>query len=208
LCHHTDPDDGEFHIFFDANQAIYTRSFAPPAGMVRCNLAENHRNPRTVCELLHSVCDTPITTRLRDSRPIERVATDGAESLVKATRRTLHRIINEDAVPPGEVAILTVRKAEDSILAREDKLGNFRLHIGRPGSRRAPGKISLYSIHRFKGLESDVVLLIVEEPGHKPRQPLNDLIYIGASRARGHLVLLGREATLHQLHEGAAAGVE
>ncbi|MDP6802641.1 MAG: ATP-binding domain-containing protein [Gemmatimonadota bacterium] len=131
-----------------------------------------------------------------------------AESLVKATRRTLHRIINEDAVPPGEVAILTVRKAEDSILAREDKLGNFRLHIGRPGSRRAPGKISLYSIHRFKGLESDVVLLIVEEPGHKPRQPLNDLIYIGASRARGHLVLLGREATLHRLHEGAAAGVE
>lgn len=48
---------------------------------------------------------------------------------------------------------------------------------------------------RFKGLESPVVIL-AEIDSRVPAEQLAGLLYVGATRARTHLVVIGSEATL------------
>lgn len=46
------------------------------------------------------------------------------------------------------------------------------------------------TIHRYKGLESPVVVL-AEIDERIPAEELSSLLYVGASRARSHLVIIG-----------------
>jgi hypothetical protein len=50
----------------------------------------------------------------------------------------------------------------------------------------APNEIRVSSVHRFKGLESKVVLLVEEPKGFTPN--LVPILYIACSRAMTHLV--------------------
>ena len=59
------------------------------------------------------------------------------------------------------------------------------------------------TIRRFKGLERPVVVLVELDPAD-PR--LDRLLYVGASRARQHLVVIGPAAVLERLgRPGSAA---
>jgi superfamily I DNA/RNA helicase len=56
-------------------------------------------------------------------------------------------------------------------------------------------EVRLSTIHRFKGLESPVVVL-AEIDGRVDEAQLAGLLYVGATRARTHLVVIGAEETL------------
>jgi ATP-dependent exoDNAse (exonuclease V) beta subunit len=60
------------------------------------------------------------------------------------------------------------------------------LPTGRSGVRVA-------TIHRFKGLESPVVVL-AELDSRVPAEQLPGLVYVGATRARSHLVVIGSDS--------------
>ncbi len=52
---------------------------------------------------------------------------------------------------------------------------------------------AISTIHRFKGLESPVVIL-AEIDSRVPAEQLPGLLYVGATRARTHLVVIGSAA--------------
>ena len=56
-------------------------------------------------------------------------------------------------------------------------------------------EIRLSTIHRSKGLESPVVIL-AEVDSRVPTPQLAGLLYVGASRARTHLVVIGASDTV------------
>jgi len=68
----------------------------------------------------------------------------------------------------------------------------------------APGKVPFESIHRFKGLERPVVVLV--DIGAYVEQDNAELLYVGLTRARLHLVVVGAKATIAAL--GSRADVE
>ena len=65
------------------------------------------------------------------------------------------------------------------------------------------GEVRVATIHRYKGLEAPVVVL-AEIDGRIPEEELASLLYVGASRARSHLVIIAsNELSARVLAEGA-----
>jgi hypothetical protein len=54
------------------------------------------------------------------------------------------------------------------------------------------------TIRRFKGLERPVIILV--ELSTTDAKMLDRLLYVGGSRAKQHLVVIGRAAALARLH--------
>ncbi|NJO84477.1 MAG: ATP-binding domain-containing protein [Blastochloris sp.] len=66
-------------------------------------------------------------------------------------------------------------------------LGQFRLTWNMNSSDKRTVRVS--TIHAFKGLESPVIILTELDAVYK--DTLDQLLYIGISRARNHLVIIG-----------------
>jgi superfamily I DNA/RNA helicase len=85
-------------------------------------------------------------------------------------------------VTPDSIAILSPRRFESSIASR---LGGLAVGIVDCSGQRPepePGTISFSTIHAFKGLESEAVMLVDVDDLTSDRS--RALLYVGASRAR------------------------
>jgi superfamily I DNA/RNA helicase len=63
-------------------------------------------------------------------------------------------------------------------------------------------EVRVATIHRYKGLESPVVVL-AEIDERVAEEELRSLLYVGATRARSHLVVVAGESTASGLSSGA-----
>jgi hypothetical protein len=122
-------------------------------------------------------CDGP------PGRPVETIEFTTEHDLHKKVRQQLYRLVTEGKVPHGDVVILTPCGVNRTGFPPGTELGNFKL-VDAPPS--APNEIRVSSVHRFKGLESKVVLLVEEPRGFTPN--LVQILYIACSRAMTHLV--------------------
>ena len=114
----------------------------------------------------------------------------------------LRRIIDAGRVPASDVVVLTPRSNRSSWLVRADgqpvEAWPYRLmpEYGPEGSVLPPptkgNEVRVATIHRYKGLESPVVVL-AEIDGRVPEEELASLLYVGATRARSHLVVVASE---------------
>ncbi len=114
----------------------------------------------------------------------------------EALRRVLERLIEKDEFRPEQIAVLTAAQESISALAPGGKIGAY-------GTTRhvleVAGKVLIQTIQRFKGLERPVVILAgLEDPPEHIRSEQRQL-YVGMSRARVHLVVIGRPAILDPL---------
>lgn len=109
-------------------------------------------------------------------------------SLRSCGERTGHRIV-EQKISTDRIVVLTTRAPEKSPLHRAERLGNTTLVP--LGHATGPGEVRFTSLHKFKGLESDVVILCDIDPGSYSSSPNH--LYVGESRAR-HLLIVARYA--------------
>jgi hypothetical protein len=107
-----------------------------------------------------------------------------ADAEWEAVRKTLHRLVNEQGIAPADIAILGGHRLDKSSFARRRKLGN--LSVREAGEPDAPNTIRYETVHRFKGLEADCILLTgIGQPSDYYREEhWRRFEYIGGSRAR------------------------
>jgi superfamily I DNA/RNA helicase len=110
------------------------------------------------------------------------VATPEAER--DAVRRALHELIHEQGLAPAQVVMLGAHKLENSSFADARKLGNYTVRDAI--EPEAPNTIRYSTVHKFKGLEADAVLLVgIGEPSRVyDAESWRRFVYVGASRAR------------------------
>jgi hypothetical protein len=82
--------------------------------------------------------------------------------------------------------LLTPARTAKSALRRRGGVDGYRF-VDDP----EPGALLASTIHGFKGLERPVVILA--EIGERHGEDLATYLYVGASRARNHLIVLARE---------------
>jgi superfamily I DNA/RNA helicase len=99
----------------------------------------------------------------------------------------LHELINVKGALPSQIIILTPRKQENSLWQEGSTLGNYKLTWNI--STLTGSNIRVSTIHSFKGLESPIVILTELDQAFTDTR--DQLIYIGVSRARNHLVVIG-----------------
>jgi len=200
------------YVFHDPAQAIFREDVVGQLGLQEYPLDLNCRNAQSIHRVVERFAlGGLVSEALRDDgRSPELIPAEDAAATVEALRTTLHRLRVDEDVPPWQIAVLTGTRLEESAVWRQRRFGNEVLenpavdaagkHLG-AAALEAPelpsDAILCDTIRRFKGLERPVIIL-VELDGIDAAK-LDRLLYVGASRARQHLVVIAPAAVLERL---------
>ena len=184
-----DPEAGRLVVFYDPNQNIYDGGPPQSLDVHPYNLQFNCRNTGRIAR--YACAEIGTEAKLRKGTPegaaVERIDVTNDPESVAAVRRNLHRLLNEEGLRPEQVVVLSTRSRNKSPLAKA-RLVNVTLCPidAEPG----PQQVRFGSLHQFKGLEADAVILTDVHAGDPNSSPRH--IYVGTSRARHLLVVVQR----------------
>lgn len=193
---------GRWAVFGDFNRQAVRPNVPPfdPAevlpdrGFVRARLLLNCRNSRSIAEATAVV--TGVESRI--GKPDSTVPELGVEhhfcggnlDLAALLTRTVERLTRE-GTPVEDVVVLSPCRLDDrqkSGLAGVERIAGHPLRPAEQGADVEPGSLRYSTIGRFKGLESNVVILVNVDAMEGERN--ESLLYVGMTRARALLVFL------------------
>lgn len=182
-----DFDDGWFYVFADPQQSIHQADWKPPLPTPDWTLWKNCRNTDPIAVKAAAVVGSDIRPNSVDGpKPKFHVV----RSKDAAVERILDRLAEmiDGGLTPNQIQVLVdSRGGADRLLGR-DVAGVGLVDHGDDG-------LAVETVHRFKGLESDaVVLWLSAEP------PDPSLVYTGMTRAISMLEVVGTEATMQAIN--------
>jgi len=178
---------GALAVFFDRNQALYGE-FPPYLEQVDpYRLERNCRCTEEIDRFASAIIGIEPGNghNVKGEKPVEeRFA--ARDEQVSRLQKLLHRLVAEEGLSETQIVIIGTHRLENSCLATKKKLGNFEVaELG--DGHDGPGRVAYSTLHRFKGLEADVVVLVdVEYEEIDPH-----LYYVGATRAKNRLFVMG-----------------
>lgn len=190
-----DPEKGAMYIFYDDSQGIFreTPKFLSEITAMGI-LSENYRNALPIHDLLKKRFGVKTTPRGPDTGPTVRWTLMGAgQKAPSAVSSALGRLIREEKIPPGNIVVLTGCSLKKTPLGNEGHIGGFRVTEDPSDGR----KVLLSSIHSFKGLDKEAVILCELEG--LVEQDRDQVLYVGISRARQYLEVIAKENVITNL---------
>jgi len=181
----SDPDHGILYVFYDDNQTLYRRGGRLPIDTPPFALTTNLRNTRAIHREVvrwYRGNDAPDAIGPEGEKP-ETLGYRDETGLREHVRRVLHRLVHDEKVPEKDLVVLSPH-GKTSALWRDPQFGNIRLTDAWPP---APNHVQFSTVYAFKGLERPVVVLaeVARTTGR-----LEEIRYVGSSRARSHLVII------------------
>jgi superfamily I DNA/RNA helicase len=163
------------------------------------HLSKNMRNSRQI----HAVAkrlnlDDDANPAGPEGTAPEFIAVADAGSAAAEIEMRVRKLATSDGVGLSQIAVLTAGRRQIAALAPGGRLGGFAVTQDPFG---AAGALYLDRISRFKGLERDVVILtgLGSPPAHNRAEPL---LYVAASRARSHLIVVDEPEVLARFGAG------
>lgn len=162
------------YVFYDPNQNIYAGELPKSLGLEPITLRWNCRNTRMIAHYAAKQIGLKPEVKVGSPKgaPVAEIEYENKDEIINHVRKILHSLIIEKSIKPEQIVILTTQSVEDSVLQGTEGLNN----------------VQIISIRRFKGLESDIVILCDE--GTEKLEDLPVLLYIAASRACHRLFVL------------------
>jgi superfamily I DNA/RNA helicase len=185
-----DPQGGVLYVFFDDNQRIYQQISDIPMATTPFMLTDNCRNTQHIHQRMNAYIQNASATECLgpEGRPIEQYVAKTSADASKHLSAVLANLIQTQGIAPKDVIILTPAGKERSIWKEGARVGNYSLTWYLNDDN--PNGVRVSTIHSYKGLESAVVIL-TEMDKIRQDELHNSLIYIGISRARHHVVVIG-----------------
>ena len=161
---------------------------------VRAKLTLNCRNSRRIAEettILAGFERPPFRLGEETGLPVEHRYWKQSSDLVESLTHVLESLVKEK-MPVDSIMLLSPRRLENSSLAGIDRIAGFPLMDGSRGMTSARSDVVRFStIHSFKGLESQVVIIVdIDAVDGEQSQ---SLLYVAMSRARSLLILMINE---------------
>lgn len=193
-------DDSSLAVFLDANQLLYDGA-AQPSELFRdyasLQLPENLRNTQAIHReaIRHYEGETPPAIGPEGISP-RWIEAEGAAGQLDEVAKLLDRLIDVEKVAPQDLAILTPKGAQSSVLAGLERVGK---HPIAPYGKHLPGVVGWSTIRKFKGLESPVVVLVELDDDAAASSRFRELAYVGITRARDYLYGVATRVALAKL---------
>jgi hypothetical protein len=174
----------DLYVFYDDNQRVYRNSPRWPADLIPYTLTRNLRNTRTICEIsVPFYAGSPLKAAGPEGRVVEWIVAQGEFEISIALNRLIARLAGPDEIAIEDLAILVRHEPHADTYARKRIAGFSLTRAVAPGR----GRLIMETVAEFKGLERKVVILV------QPEAMIDDpeLMYVGVSRARSHLIVIG-----------------
>jgi hypothetical protein len=200
------------YVFHDPAQGIFHDDRTAELGLTEFPLDFDCRSDLPIHTLFQPLARGGLSTVARgpDGRQPELIVAEGDAQTIEALGKVLYRLVEVEEVALGSIAVLTGIGLEASAVWRQRQYGDQTLWNGAyddagrllelpagDGQERPKDVVLCESIRRFKGLERPIIVLL-ELPRDDPER-LDRLMYIGASRARQHLVVIVPLAVVRRL---------
>ncbi|MEN8114793.1 MAG: NERD domain-containing protein [Actinomycetota bacterium] len=180
-----DPDEGPFYVFADPNQAIYVDGWESPIDGEPFPLDVNCRNTLPIAKKVAAVFDDePASLGVEGLAP-QFIVAETDEQKFEALDIAVRRLIEDEGVRPDQITVLGSHRAPVDA-GKGETVGGVKV-----GSLGSDGLVA-ETIYRFKGLENDVIFVFLD--GAETSQQ-KALAYIGMSRAKALLIVIGSKAT-------------
>ena len=177
----------------DAMQNLYGRKAIDYINSHKPSLAslsENCRNTQQIGDLLRRLGGARMATASPDGQGIFWIEANETEELISALETELEDLVGQRNIDPSHILIVSASK-KDQLLIVETDPGHFECTSWED---RGEANIVCETIHRSKGLEFDVVILIA-----MAEEVSDSLLYVGSSRAVSLLTVISPQSVATRL---------
>ena len=166
----------------------YLQSFCP----VRIPLKTNCRNSLPILQRIQGDLDADVgNSGVGDGPAVREVRVADTDSAIQALEKELHDLVDVEGFNPGDIVVLSpLPFAQSWTSSLSEELRDAITVLDDASPRNMSHRtIGFAQIGDFKGLESEVVILVdMPRPGHS--ESLRSLHYVGMSRARALLSMI------------------
>jgi len=198
-----DPDKSTLLVFYDQNQAIYHALDDCPVTEDPFVLTVNCRNTRFIHEAAYRYFEGDATDPCEiDGVPVREIVAVTPPEQATLLRKELANLIDSERVRPDEIAVLVAGKPKEAYYTLLVNSTLPRAAKWSTGVHRIDGAVTVDTVGRFKGLEAAIIFLWAIDD----LRPEGDreTIYVGMSRAKSRLFLVGTSAACKALQSQAA----
>ena len=187
-------------VFFDPDQAVYRRATRSPvlaATTEQLCLTRNCRNTNLIHALAYRFYrgEPAVDTSPIEGRAVCLLSSPNLPGQAKRVASELHRWVIQEKVCPERIVVLAMHAPSRGDTWRALNQAATRVDVATvDGSHGQAGAVLFDTVKRFKGLEADVVVLWFNAPVDVV--DADSLRYVGCSRAKTLLVLVGNDSTL------------
>jgi hypothetical protein len=201
-----DPDTSPLYVFYDQNQTLYTKALTFPVRDPPYVLTANCRNTRVIHGVSYRFFSgEPTEPPDLDGMPIVVATTPSVSAQAWKIQALLNKLLLEECVAPADVVVLVANGLNKD--AFYSALTTLPLPVGLCWAledHQVRNAILVDTVPRFKGLEASVTILWLGE--HVGVDPAREVLYVGTSRAKSLLYLVGAKAACEQVVPANTAG--
>lgn len=172
--------------FVDANQALYAlpKGLTQTLGAQPLVLGINLRNTKAIARVTEPLYSGPLIKAVGPDGELPAAQLDPFSEGCSKVVALVARLLRDDRVVADDIAVLA--PAELGVKRLRSMLDQLRIQSCTAADRRK-NFVTLDTIRRFKGLESPIVLMLMDSAAASSRE----LAYVGVSRAQSRLYLFG-----------------
>ena len=191
--------ESNLYVFYDQNQSLYSRSASIPVKDEPFVLSFNCRNTQSIHQFAYRYFRGEETDPPPGNIgvPVEFTSAPSVGSQRDAVHSAIVRLLTQEQVEPRQIAVLVCGQPKgvyfDSL---EGKVLPKGVYWSFEGSAISAG-IRVDTVRRFKGLEADIVFLWGVDT--LPSAERIETLYVGSSRAKSRLHVIGRADTVRSL---------
>ena len=199
-----DGREGTLYAFYDPIQNLHGGGPPEALKVLPFQLSHNCRNTRRIAEytarqvrqlkvrqtdakIMDEVVVRPGTPK---GAKVEKITCRSDAEVVQKVGERIEQLVDKGRIEPDRIAIISTRRREKSPFAAHRPAGRFALRNLDESRSGSAGAVVFDTLHRCKGLEWDVVILLDLPNEHITARDRARQRYIAASRARHLLVVV------------------
>lgn len=193
----SDYENSPLYVFYDDNQNLYSKISSFPIQSPPVSLTTNCRNTQQIHNISYQYYQGERVSPPNNAGDEVRViASPTIQQQAKKIHGEIVNLIANEYVSPGDITILVIDNYNKKTYF--DSLSNLPLPASASWLEediKSSNNVLLETVHRFKGLESQIVFLW----GFGDNLDKNELLYVGLSRAKSLLYLVGSDEDCQEI---------